>query len=113
MGFGMRLKTVKRHGLGTAARGILAVLPMVGFQAGAQATASSTAQTPAAQTPVAPVERRPLTAGGPGAAVPATGFPAPDPRNFTASSPSVDTVNSFLHALWGFDENRIWSVAAI
>ena len=36
-----------------------------------------------------------------------------NPKNFTAPSPTVDTVNSFLHALWGVDENRIWSVAAI
>lgn len=40
-------------------------------------------------------------------------FPAVDPAAFTAQSPSVETVNSFLHALWGFDENRTWSVSSI
>jgi protein-disulfide isomerase len=40
-------------------------------------------------------------------------FPAVNPKNFTASSPSAEEVNSFLTALWGYDENRIWSVAAI
>ena len=29
------------------------------------------------------------------------------------ASPTVETVNSFLHALWGYDENREWSVSAI
>ncbi len=123
MGFGMRFDVWKRQGLGMTALGLLAVLPSGVLQAGAQATApspavpsatmpSAAAPSSAAQSPTAPVERRPLTAGA-GPTAPATGFPAPDPRNFTAASPSVDTVNSFLHALWGFDENRIWSVAAI
>ena len=40
-------------------------------------------------------------------------FPPVDPKNFTAPSPSVDTVNQFLHVLWGYDENRVWSVASI
>ncbi len=105
MGFGMRFDVWKRYGLGVTALGLLAVLPSGGLEAGAQATA------PAAQAPTAPVERRPLTPDT--NAAPASGFPAPDPRNFTAASPSVETVNSFLHALWGFDENRIWSVSAI
>ncbi len=40
-------------------------------------------------------------------------FPAVNPKNFTATSPTVDEVNSFLKAIWGYDENRIWSVAGI
>jgi protein-disulfide isomerase len=40
-------------------------------------------------------------------------FPATNPKFFTATSPTVDTVNSFLRTLWGFDPNRIWRVAAI
>ena len=40
-------------------------------------------------------------------------FPAVNPKYFTAATPTVDTVNSFLRALWGFDPNRIWRVAAI
>lgn len=91
--------------------------------------AGPVAAGPVAASPVAPAERRQLPTGTEGAAArgaagtqgePAAptaaatvAFPAPDPRNFTASSPSVATVNSFLHALWGFDENRTWSVAAI
>ena len=40
-------------------------------------------------------------------------FPKPDPANFTAASPTKETVNSFLHASWGFDETRSWQVQAI
>ena len=47
------------------------------------------------------------------AAPPANPFPPVNPKFFTATSPSVDTVNAFLTQLWGFDSNRIWSVAAI
>jgi protein-disulfide isomerase len=34
-------------------------------------------------------------------------------KNFTATSPTTDEVNAFLKAIWGYDDNRIWSVAAI
>ncbi len=40
-------------------------------------------------------------------------FPPVNPKYFTASTPTVDTVNSFLKALWGYDPNRIWRVEAI
>jgi protein-disulfide isomerase len=40
-------------------------------------------------------------------------FPAANPKNFTATSPTTDEVNSFLKAIWGYDENRKWEVAAI
>jgi protein-disulfide isomerase len=40
-------------------------------------------------------------------------FPPVNPKFFTASTPTVDTVNSFLKALWGYDPNRIWRVEAI
>ena len=36
-----------------------------------------------------------------------------DLKNFTAASPTTAEVNGFLKQSWGFDENRIWSVAAI
>jgi protein-disulfide isomerase len=36
-----------------------------------------------------------------------------DPKNFTATSPTVAVVNDFLTAVWGANENRIWSVAGI
>src|SRR5665213_2460573 len=40
-------------------------------------------------------------------------FPVANPKYFTAASPTVDTVNAFLKALWGYDTNRIWRVEAI
>jgi hypothetical protein len=46
-------------------------------------------------------------------AAPADPLPAANPKFFTAPSPSVETVNSFLRALWGYDPNRLWRVMAI
>lgn len=64
----------------------------------------------AAQTP-APIPSAP---GAPAAQTPpANPFPAINPKFFTATSPSVETVNAFLTQLWGFDPNRQWQVAAI
>ncbi|MGH9606215.1 MAG: DsbA family protein [Terracidiphilus sp.] len=40
-------------------------------------------------------------------------FPKPEAKNFTADSPTKETVDSFLHASWGYDENRVWQVQAI
>lgn len=40
-------------------------------------------------------------------------FPPVDAKNFTATSPTVAVVNDFLTQVWGANENRIWSVAAI
>jgi protein-disulfide isomerase len=43
----------------------------------------------------------------------APAFPKPDPANFTASAPSVETVNAFLQNSWGYDTDRMWQVQAI
>ncbi len=40
-------------------------------------------------------------------------FPPVNAKYFTATSPTVDTVNTFLKSLWGYDVNRIWRVEAI
>ena len=67
-----------------------------------------------AQTPKAPpaTQAIPPSAATP-AAAPANPFPPTNPKFFTATSPTVETVNAFLTQLWGFDESRIWSVGAI
>ncbi len=70
-------------------------------------TPASAALTPR-QSTVAPAVSTPALPKAPTEA-----FPPVNPKNFTATTPSVATVNEFLHALWGVDENRIWSVAAI
>jgi protein-disulfide isomerase len=62
---------------------------------------SATPDAPAAQNAprAAPAQPQPM--------------PPPDPANFTASAPSMDTVNAFLKASWGYDPNRVWQVQAI
>lgn len=79
---------------------------MLGTSATAQTPAPKTSsQLPAAVAPATPEQTLPKAA--------APTFPPVNPKNFLATTPTVDTVNSFLHALWGYDANRIWSVAAI
>ena len=56
---------------------------------------------PAEQTPAAPAPATELV------------FPKPDPANFTAVTPSKETVNAFLQVNWGYDEKRTWQVQAI
>jgi protein-disulfide isomerase len=86
------------------------LLPFTGCIAIAQSQAMPAA--PAAQnTPSVPV---PLAPPPPAAnTAPIDPFPSTSPRYFTASSPAPETVNSFLHAMWGFDPSRIWRVMAI
>src|SRR5277367_6425843 len=43
----------------------------------------------------------------------ATKFPPPDPKNFTAASPTRATVEAFLKVSWGYDTDRIYQVQAI
>ena len=79
------------------------------------AAASAVAQNPApsAPTPQAPPPQAPA-AQGPVAAPPAAPtFPPVDPSNFTATSPTKDTVEQFLHAFWGYDNSRMWQIQAI
>jgi protein-disulfide isomerase len=40
-------------------------------------------------------------------------FPPVDPKNFTADTPTKETVDAFLHQLWGYDAQRVWQVQAI
>lgn len=78
---------------------------------GAAQTGAGAAQTPApaaTQKPAAPLQLNTLDQ-----APKADPFPAVNPKFFTASSPTVDTVNAFLKNLWGYDSNRIWRVEAI
>src|SRR3984885_6777008 len=73
--------------------------------------------TPQAPTPQAP----PATQSPSGTAAPAPSapaetaapFPPVDPSNFTATSPTKQTVEEFLKAYWGYDTSRAWQVQAI
>jgi protein-disulfide isomerase len=80
----------------------LGALSLSVFQVAAQQDVSAApAQEPAASAPSAPAP----------AAAPV--FPKPDPANFTAATPSKETVGAFLQTNWGFDDSRIWQVQAI
>ncbi|WP_353068609.1 thioredoxin domain-containing protein [Tunturibacter empetritectus] len=77
--------------------------------AAAQTAAGAGAQTaPAGQKSDAPLKLQSL-----GQDTKADPFPPVNQKYFTASTPTVDTVNAFLKALWGYDSNRIWRVEAI
>jgi protein-disulfide isomerase len=84
---------------------LAAIMPVLPIQGQAAATPGQTAQAPAQREPSAPAPQ--------GSRPPANPFPPVNLKNFTADSPSREEVNSFLKAIWGFDDNRIWSVAAI
>ncbi|WP_026442960.1 DsbA family protein [Pseudacidobacterium ailaaui] len=93
----------------TPARSVLlamtltAVVPVMAQQSQQQQRTAPTASTE--EVPTAPSAPAP-TAGAPN-------FPPVDPGNFTAASPSKETVNAFLQQLWGYDPDRVWQVQAI
>ncbi|MGA2674749.1 MAG: thioredoxin domain-containing protein [Terracidiphilus sp.] len=59
------------------------------------------------QVPAAPAQEP----SAPAAVAPV--FPKPDPANFTAATPTKESVNAFLQATWGYDDSRMWEVWAI
>jgi protein-disulfide isomerase len=79
--------------------------------AGAQTGTAGTAQAPATKAAPAPAQQPKLYSLDPSNKP--DPFPPVNPKFFTASSPSVDTINSFLKTLWGYDTNRIWRVEAV
>lgn len=72
-----------------------------------------------AQTPAPPVmspataEAAQATAPAPSVKAPVDPFPPVNLKNFTADSPTTAEVNAFLKQVWGYDNTRIWRVAAI
>jgi protein-disulfide isomerase len=65
------------------------------------------------QVPAAPAQDSSAAAPSEPAPAAAPVFPKPDPANFTAATPTKETVNAFLQTLWGYDDTRIWQVQAI
>ena len=53
------------------------------------------------------------TAAAQPSAQPADPFPIANRKFFTADAPTEATVEGFLHALWGYEPNRIWRVEGI
>jgi protein-disulfide isomerase len=74
----------------------------------AMASAAALAQN---GTPPAPAPQAPPSAVPSAPAAPA--FPPVDPANFTATSPTKQTVEDFLNAFWGYDPSRLWQIQAI
>jgi len=73
------------------------------------ALAAATCSSAFAQEP----GTKPEMPSAPAAAQSAPQFPPVDPNNFTAASPTRETVDAFLHVSWGYDPSRVWEVAAI
>lgn len=106
-------------GLALALGAAQAAGAQTGTQAGKQtgtgtaATGTGTAAkaaTPAAQpAPASALQLQNLDQAG----KPVDPFPPVNAKYFTATSPTVETVNTFLKTLWGYDTNRIWRVEAI
>jgi protein-disulfide isomerase len=90
---------------------------------GAATFASAQTPAPAQQTTPPPAQSAPSKAGpAPRQALQLQSldsstrpdpFPPVNPKFFTATTPTVATVDSFLKALWGYDSDRIWRVEAI
>lgn len=83
---------------------LLCITSAVTIPIAAQANPPEAPEAPSAQRaapaqPTAPAQLPPM--------------PPPDPKNFTAASPTKATVEAFLHASWGYDTNRIFQVQAI
>ncbi len=84
--------------------------------ASAQAPASSPQAAPAQQTaPAQPASstRAPLQLQTLDPSSHPDPFPPVNQKYFTATTPTVATVDAFLKALWGYDPDRIWRVEAI
>ena len=85
------------------------IFPLVASLAVAQSPsgvpATPAVQNPSVQTNLASAPNAPAT--------PVDPLPPANPKFFTAATPTVGTVNSFLKQVWGFDATRIYRVMAI
>ncbi len=75
--------------------------------------ASAQQQAPAAPKPAPSAQAAPSQAPSAPAPAAAPLFPKPNPADFTATSPSRETINGFIQANLGFDDNNIWEIEAI
>ena len=101
----MVLKVNEVCGMKTMAM-TMAMMVGMGSAVWGQAPVMSPATADAAQagSPQAPAAN---------AKAPVDPFPPVNLKNFTAPAPTTAEVNAFLKQAWGFDDNRIWSVAGI
>lgn len=88
----------------------IAVVGRVGV---AVAQATPEAKAPTAKTQSGTAKSAPLQLQSLDPTTRPDPFPPVNPKFFTADSPSVATVDSYLHAILGHDANRIWRVVGI
>jgi protein-disulfide isomerase len=74
---------------------VVLFFPFLNASAQQQDVPAAPAENPSAPVPKAPV------------------FPKPDPADFTASSPTRETVDAFMQANLGFEPNNMWQVQKI
>ncbi|WP_255460934.1 DsbA family protein [Edaphobacter albus] len=79
----------------------------------AQAPAQQSSPAPAGASQAKPAAKQPLQLQSLDPSSHPDPFPPVNLKYFTASTPTVETVDSFLKALWGYDPDRIWRVEAI
>jgi protein-disulfide isomerase len=99
-----KISMIMRARTGLLLAALLCVTSTVAIPVLAQASPPAAPDAPGAQSgapsqPAAPAQLQPM--------------PPPDPAYFTATTPSKETVEAFLRASWGYDENRISQVQAI
>ena len=91
---------------------LLLTASLAAAQTGTKPVTPATSQTkPSAAVQNTPAQPLQLQSLDPGARP--DPFPPINPKYFTADSPTVATVDSYLHAMLGYDAARIWRVAAI
>ncbi|MGH9588982.1 MAG: DsbA family protein [Terracidiphilus sp.] len=109
---------VRFAGLRTAPGSFVLIAAMAAF------SLSATQCLAQKEVPPAPAANAPRSAPAPAESAPQAvppapapsappAFPKPEAKNFTATSPTKETVDAFLHASWGYDANRVWQVQAI
>src|SRR5271156_3605766 len=92
---------------------VLAVASAAWLPAALAQNPTPQAPTPQAPTPQAPA---PSQSASPAPSAPVAAeapFPPVDPANFTATTPTKQTVEDFLKAYWGYDTTRVWQIQAI
>lgn len=97
----------------TALAPFVGAAPFASAQATAPAQQPAPAQTAPAPSKAGPVPRQPLQLQTLDPSSRPDPFPPVNLKYFTATTPTVATVDAFLKALWGYDPDRIWRVEAI
>ena len=99
--------------LSTALAPFLGVATLAYAQSATQQPAQSPAPAQAAPAPAQSTPKAPLQLQTLDPSNRPDPFPPVNPKFFTANTPTVQTVDAFLKALWGYDPDRIWRVEAI